>query len=132
MKFKQKAFMKKILVVDDEADILGVIKIILQSRNFIVYTVSRWQDITLAINTFKPELILLDISLGDADGRVICKELKMYGKTKNIKIILISARFGIESTLNETHADAFIAKPFEATQLVETIENTLLQQPKYP
>jgi DNA-binding response OmpR family regulator len=117
--------MKRILVVDDEVDILGVIKIILERKNFIVYTIAKWQDITTAIKTFNPDLMLLDVSLGGADGRVICKQLKTHPNGGNLKIILFSAMLGVETTFSETGADAFIAKPFETSKLIETIHETL-------
>lgn len=117
--------MNKILVIDDEVDILRMIKMILERRNFIVETVSKWQEISTAVENFKPDLILLDISLGGADGREICKRLKSDEKTSNIHIILFSANYGIEKTLPDSKADGFIPKPFEPAHLISTIQTAL-------
>jgi DNA-binding response OmpR family regulator len=117
--------MKKILVVDDELDILSIIKIILERKNFLVSTISNWQQIASTIKIFMPDLILLDISLRGADGRDICKQLKTDKETEGIRIILFSANFGVEKTLEEVRADGFIAKPFEPAHLVNTIQMAL-------
>jgi len=57
-------------------------------NNFIVETISKWNDITNTIGKFSPNLILLDIALGGADGREICKQLKESNETRHIPVIL--------------------------------------------
>ena len=63
--------MDKILVIDDDIEILNVVKLILTMDGFEVDTESRWEKTFYKIESFKPDLILLDISLGGEDGRNI-------------------------------------------------------------
>lgn len=113
--------MRKILVVDDEPDILTAVKFILSKKKFSVETVSNWEKIPQFIDSHNPDLIILDISLGGADGREICRELKEAKKTSHIKIILFSAYYKVQDDLKECKADAFIAKPFEINYLIDTV-----------
>ena len=117
--------MKKILVVDDELDILEVVKHILKNQYFSVETLSQWQKISNTIETFKPDLILLDVSLGGADGRDICSDLKHDPATKDIPIILFSAIYNLKGNLKGCEPDAVIPKPFDAKYLVQTIDSKL-------
>lgn len=69
----------------------------------------------------KPDAILLDMWLSEEDGRDICRKLKNNENTKNIPVIIMSASRGLESTALESGANAFIAKPFEIDDIVNTI-----------
>ena len=117
--------MKKILVVDDEVDILAVVKIILSNHNFDVETVSRWENISQTVESYNPDLILLDVSLGGADGRDICKTLKSTKATENIPVILFSARYDLVHDLKGCKPNAVLKKPFESSTLVNIIQGNL-------
>ena len=117
--------MNKILVVDDDTDILTVVKIVLDMNNFSVMAISKWQDITHSIDNFSPDLILLDVALGGADGRDICKQLKKSKETQHIPVILFSAHFGIASDIQGCMANGLITKPFETKYLLETIRKNI-------
>jgi DNA-binding response OmpR family regulator len=117
--------MKKILVVDDDVDILTVVELILTRNNYLVEAISKWQYLAYSIQFFKPDLIILDISLGSADGREICKQLKSANETQNIPVILFSAFQKYIENLNDCYPDAIIPKPFETKQLVDIVNKTL-------
>lgn len=119
--------MKKILVVDDDVDILNVVQLVLDANGFEVAAISNWQQINTQVDIFKPDLILLDVSLGTQDGRNICKQLKSNKNTKDISVILFSANHNIEKSLPECLADNFISKPFDINDLVEGINNQLMK-----
>ncbi len=116
--------MYKILVADDDVDLLDIVELFLQRRNFTVAAISRWQDIFSTVNEFDPDLILLDISLGTADGREICKQLKTTKQTEKKPVLLYSAFFD-EHTLPDTLADGFIEKPFQFKNLENKIHSIL-------
>ena len=118
--------MKRILVVDDEVDILTVVQIILSREQFIVETISKWEYLPYSIQYFKPDLILLDVSLSGADGREICTQLKASKDTQHIPIILFSAHHNLIENLNGSKPDAVVSKPFESSYLVETIKSNLV------
>lgn len=117
--------MDKILVVDDDTDILGLVEMLLQSNHYRVKAISRWQDIDNSIYNFKPDLVLLDVSLGGADGREICKSLKSAKETQDLPVILFSANPEMGKFINECHAQSFIAKPFELKNFLGTIKSFL-------
>lgn len=117
--------MQKILVLDDEADILAAVEIILTRENFIVKTISKWEKLPEALLSFDPHLILLDVALSGADGRDICEYLNTVKETKDIPIILFSANHDLPGNLNGCNPDAIITKPFDASHLVETINKYL-------
>ncbi|MEP6616359.1 MAG: response regulator [Ginsengibacter sp.] len=117
--------MSKILVVDDDTDILTVVEILLKMNDFSVQTLSRWEDISTAIHNFSPDLILLDVALGGADGREICKKLKNSDETQHIPVILFSAQYNLVNNIKECMADGLVTKPFETTYLLETIRKNI-------
>ncbi|HLI94088.1 MAG TPA: response regulator [Puia sp.] len=114
--------MKKVLVVDDDPDILQLVKIALTMNGLDVTTLAQWEKLDGAIRECMPGLILLDISLGSADGREICRDLKMAEGTKDIPVILFSANVEFQRGIEEWKAESFIAKPFELKKLVETVK----------
>lgn len=116
---------KKILVLDDDLDILVVMQLLFKVKGFDVVTISRWEEIYNKAETFQPDLILLDVLLSGNDGRDICKVLKKKPVTKHIPVILFSANPSIARNLAEYHADGFIHKPFEVDELLKIINEQL-------
>lgn len=117
--------MTKILIVDDDKDILEVVKLLLTHHNYDVQTIFDPEETIDQIKTFKPDVILLDVNIGQQDGRVICKFLKSDITIKHIPVILFSALPGLQDTFPECEATGFIAKPFDAYELIKTIEKHL-------
>ncbi len=117
--------MDKILVIDDDIEILKVVKLILTMDGFEVETESRWEVTFNKIESFQPDLILLDISLGGADGRDISKLIKSKDTLRHIHIVLFSAKMGVHKHFSECLADGFIAKPFDAQELLNKIYSQL-------
>lgn len=78
-------------------------------------------DKVITLITNKPDLILLDIWMGNYDGREICQQLKNNPATSGIPIILISASREIEQSAKDAGANDFVAKPFEQHDLLEKI-----------
>ena len=116
--------MRRILVVDDNEDILEVIKLILEDYNYDVTTLADGGLLFDMVNENHPDLILLDVMLGKEDGRELCRVIKAKQETKDIPIILISASHQVQEryTLNEAAPDDFLAKPFNISDLLEKIE----------
>jgi DNA-binding response OmpR family regulator len=117
--------MNKILVVDDDLDILSLVKIMLTMNQFNVEAISRWEEIDTCMHHFKPDLVLLDVSLGDADGRDICKQMRTAKETAEVPVILFSANAEMGKYIGDCHAQAFIPKPFELSKLINTIKTHL-------
>src|ERR1700759_2311235 len=117
--------MKKILVLDDDADILVLMQLTLKMHDFEVEAISRWEDVNDTINNFHPDLIILDVSLNGADGRDICKKIKQSPESSHIPVILFSANAELGKNLENSKAQAFIAKPYELSHLLKTINHYL-------
>ena len=117
--------MNKILVVDDDRDILEVVSMLLRRNDYNVLTLSRGTHITDSIQNFSPDLILLDVALAGEDGRVICSRLKASNETKHIPVILFSAHYDMVNNIQECLADGLITKPFEVSYLLETIRKNI-------
>ena len=116
--------MKKILVVDDDVDALTVLDLVLTHHNFIVKTTRKWQSVSKDIESFKPDLILLDIDLGGADGGDIFKKLKQSKETQQVPVILCSVIMP-EDYLTACNAQGFLNKPLETSNLLEIIRHSL-------
>jgi DNA-binding response OmpR family regulator len=117
--------MKRILVVDDDMDILSLVKITLTMNGFNTEILSRWEAIDSSIEKFKPDLILLDVSLGGADGREICRRLKASETTQHIPVILFSANIEMGKSIEYCNAQAFISKPYDLDYFLKTINSNL-------
>ena len=117
--------MNKILVLDDDIDILTVVQLLLSMHNYIVKAISKWQEVTSSIISFSPDLILLDVALSGADGRDICRKIKQSNETQHIPIILFSAHYDLASDTRGCMANGFVAKPFETSYLLETIRKNI-------
>jgi DNA-binding response OmpR family regulator len=111
---------KKILIADDDLDILDALSMMLDDE-YEVTSTSNGQTVR-AVNKCSPDLIILDIWMGNVDGRDICKQLKNQNSTKHIPIIMISARANAEKSVMDAGADAFIAKPFEMDYLLDEVK----------
>jgi len=118
--------MKRILAVDDNTDILEILRYILEDSGYEVDTLADGHHLFDKIHEHMPDLILLDIMLGDLDGRILCKTVKTTKETHDIPVILISASHNIENTFGQGGApDDFIAKPFDMFVLLNSIERQL-------
>src|SRR6476619_2227799 len=115
----------KILIVDDDLDILAVMQLLFKTRGYDVVTISRGEEVFDKIKTFHPNLILLDVLISGNDGRDICRRLKSQSSTKSIPVVMFSANPNAAETIHEYGADDFIHKPFEVTELLQTINKHL-------
>jgi DNA-binding response OmpR family regulator len=110
--------MKKVLLVEDDISTSEVVKYILTTYGFTVYTHSTGLKVDEVVKSYQPNLILLDIRLPGKSGVEICKELK---QTSDIPIILFSAEPDQKKLVNECNADAFLGKPFDINELIVSI-----------
>lgn len=118
--------MTRILAVDDDKDILEILQFILEDSGYEVDTLSDGRLLFDKIQQKEPDLILLDIMLGTTDGRELCKNIKLQGKTQKIPVIMISASHNIADVLKQDCApDDFLAKPFDIHVLLQKIQRQL-------
>lgn len=118
--------MPRIYVIDDDMDLLKVVKSLLIKRGFDVSTFSDWEIANKTMKKSEPQLILLDVFLSGIDGLDVCQKLKASPYTKHIPILLFSAFPRIaESAIHDYGADDFIAKPFEVGDLIKKVHSVL-------
>ena len=115
--------MKKILVVDDDEDILIMVQHILASHGFDVQTHSTGLNVHDIVMHYRPNLILLDVRLPGKFGTEVCKELKEIHS--NLPILLFSAHADQGKAFALCNADGFIKKPFDINSLIDTISSHL-------
>ncbi|SEA66899.1 response regulator transcription factor [Pedobacter hartonius] len=117
---------KKILAVDDDNDILDVIRIILEDEGYEVFTLANGKQVFDFVGETDPDLILLDVMLGGLDGRDICRALKEHEVFKKIPVVMISASHNLNNLLLMPGApDNFLAKPFDIDRLVDMVKAQL-------
>ena len=117
--------MHKILVIDDDKPMLEGVKTILNEEGYVIETISYWPRVFEKIREFKPHLIILDIFISGADGRVICKELKKSKTTIHIPVILFSATNRLEDYTKDSNAQGCLKKPFEPAELRSIVKKWL-------
>lgn len=118
---------KKILVVDDEIESVGLIKMQLEANDYETITAYDGQEGLEKAKKEKPDLIILDLMLPKTDGYKVCRMLKFDDKYKKIPIILFTARAqeSDKKMGEEVGADAYIIKPFEPQVLLDKIKELL-------
>ena len=116
---------KKILVVDDETDILEFLNVLLEEEGYLVVITDKGEYIEELLNGGLPDLILLDMLLSGKDGREIVKQLKRQEETKHIPVIMFSAHPSAAWMAREAGADDFIDKPFDIDDLLSTVARNL-------
>ncbi|MBW1972593.1 MAG: response regulator [Deltaproteobacteria bacterium] len=127
--------MAKILLVDDDPDLVEAVTIILESKNYDVIAAYGGIEGLEKAKKENPDLIVLDVMMPDKDGYEVCKELKADPEYSKIPILLLTAVASRISTTRytqqmglETEADDYIDKPVEPKVLVERIETLLGKQ----
>lgn len=115
--------MKKILIVDDDKDLLFGLKALLTNRGYTIKTIEDGRSASDTTLKFNPDLILLDVHLADTDGIEICYELKNNSRTRHIPILMISADSEDKEVIESCPADAFMAKPLSLISLYKKVDS---------
>jgi len=119
---------KKVLVIDDEADIAATVKFLLELRNYqVIVAEDGYKGINMAQES-KPDLILLDVMMPPGmDGFETCRRLKANDETQDIPIIMFTAKGESDSVEEAINAGAtgYIVKPFNPTVLLDKIKQAV-------
>lgn len=115
--------MPKILLVDDESDILVSLKIILGMRGYDVATSSDGREALAAVESDTPDLVITDYMMPYMDGITLCRRLRARPQTARTPIILTSAAM-LDSAYPDLY-DSFVQKPAEIDALVKEIKRLL-------
>lgn len=121
------SFLKKILIVDDEADVVEVIEMLLKSESYDVLKAYNGKEALGILEEEIPDLVILDIMMPELDGVEVCRRMRKMDKMKEIPIIMFSAKLSAQDKKNsfDAGADGFITKPFNARGFISGIKTYL-------
>jgi DNA-binding response OmpR family regulator len=117
--------MKKIMVVDDDADLLLLLRQVLKEKGYYVTTMQEASNVLPVIDTILPDLLILDINIRELDGREICKAIKQNHAYDNMPVVLFSALVKEKDVVDGCEADAYIEKPISTGSLLRKIESLM-------
>lgn len=119
-----------VLVIDDDVDIQWVVRANLELHNFNVLTSGTWAEAKEILNANKPDIIVLDVMLPDANGIKVCSEIRQDGI--DIPIIMLTAMDKLSDKVIglQSGADDYIVKPFETLELIARIHTCLRRYQK--
>ncbi len=115
----------KILLVDDNRDILEAVQLLLEDAGYSVLAIDNGEYVEHLNKNPLPDIILLDMLLSGKDGTQLITKLKADQLTKNIPVILNSAHPQAKNMWKASGADDFISKPFDIDELLNIIEKHL-------
>jgi len=120
--------MKKIMIVDDEINLVESLRAVLESEGFEVISVLSGQECIDKLKKIKPDLIIMDMMMSGMSGRETVQKIRENNETKHIKIIFLTvAKFSElgESKLKELNVLDYINKPFDNNDLIKRIKEAL-------
>lgn len=119
--------MKKILIVDDEQDIVESLKFVLEASDYTCYCAYNGEDGLKLAKELVPDLMILDVMMPKINGYKISRLLKYDNKYKDIPILMVTARSQDEDKLigEETGVNEYITKPFDLNDVVNKVRQYL-------
>ncbi|NCD67921.1 response regulator [Mucilaginibacter agri] len=114
---------KRILIIDDNQDILDIVQETLAYENFEVMAKPDTDDYLSTVKEFLPDLVILDYRLGNITGGEICRQIKANPELNEIPVIIFSAYVNRSEDLFAYGCDAIIDKPFDLVELIDKVNN---------
>ncbi|MGI8551403.1 MAG: response regulator [Dehalococcoidia bacterium] len=116
--------MKTILVVDDESSIVSMLRFVLSDEGYHVVTASNGQEGLALLEESRPDLVLTDLMMPILDGREMVGRMQAHPSYQSIPVVLMSAG-AVMPAASQSHPTPFLRKPFQLTDLLETIERLI-------
>jgi len=116
---------KKILILDDNEDILEMMRVALEDEGHEVECMTNTDDILKTIQSTKPNLVIVDYILSGINGGELCHQIKTNPKTSHIPVIMVSGHQRILQSLGNYGEDVFIPKPFSLEDIVSNVNKCL-------
>jgi DNA-binding response OmpR family regulator len=123
---------ERILIVDDDEDILLIVQTILANAGYSVLVARNGREgVDLALES-RPDLILLDVMMPGMDGWQVCRQMKASPMGREIRVVMVTA---LQDWMDkrqalETGADDYVEKPFELAKLAAVVERNIAQLPQ--
>ncbi len=116
--------MAKVMIVDDDQTMVSLLKILLEMDGFEVIDVNRGGEMIDAAQREKPDLVLMDVFLSDADGKDVMVELRNTPGLNDLRVVMTSG-MDLGDQCIMAGADAFLLKPYTPEQLMKAIKENL-------
>ena len=120
--------MKRVLIVEDQADIRKLIRMTLEFESYEIHEASDGAFGLRMASAVRPDLVLLDVMMpGEMDGLQVCQAIKSNPALASVKVVLLTARgqAGDREAGTQAGADEYLVKPFSPLQLIDTIERLM-------
>jgi DNA-binding response OmpR family regulator len=117
--------MKKVLLLDNDEDVLDVMHEVLTYEGFDVKCIGQTDNIFPEIESYHPDLIILDYILSGVNGGEICHQIKENKKTSDLPVVIMSAYPRVLQSLGDYGCDDFIPKPFDLDDFTERIQRLI-------
>ena len=117
---------RKIIIFDDDEDILSICSYVLEEQGWEVHTFTDCNNVTEKVSGINPDVILMDNWIPDAGGIIATQTLKKTDKLKKIPVIYFSANSDIQLIASHAGAESYLAKPFDLHQLEQAISDVLV------
>ena len=109
------------MVVDDDKDLLANMKAFIKRQGYEVAVTTSCEEGLDILRTFQPDLIFMDINVGEDDGREMCRQIKAQAEYEYIPIIMISANHEDLMLYQDYGANDFMNKPFQLSMIADCI-----------
>jgi len=120
-----KRMLKRVLVLDDNQDILDVVQETLSYEKFEVKSTAESDKVMSLVKEFVPDLILLDYRVAGTNGGEVCQQIKSHPEFNDIPVIIFSAYINHQDEILAYGCDAIINKPFDLTELINKVNDLI-------
>jgi CheY-like chemotaxis protein len=121
---------KRVLILDDDLDILQICTIVLKKKGFDVLTLNSSNQVVDQVTAYHPDVILMDNWIPGPGGIEATRMLKMTPETQDIPVIFFSANSNVTQLAQEAQADHFLQKPFDISELEGIVQMAIRQGEK--
>ena len=121
------AMKKRVLILDDDLDILQICTIVLKKKGFDVLTVNNSNLVVEQVTNYQPDVILMDNWIPGPGGIEATRTLKLNPETQDIPVIFFSANSNVTQLAQEARADYFLQKPFDISELEGIVQMAISQ-----
>ena len=112
-------------MVDDDRDLLVLLRHVLKGRGYAVVTLEQGSEVFATIDAANFDLLILDINIGDCDGREICRKIKNNHSYDHIPVVLFSALVNEKDAMKGCEADGYIEIPISTPLFLQKIETLI-------
>jgi two-component system cell cycle response regulator DivK len=118
---------KRVLILDDDPDILQICAIVLKKKGFDVSTLNNSNQVLEQVRSYQPDVILMDNWIPGPGGIEATRMLKLSPETHDIPVIFFSANSNVTALAREAQADYFLQKPFDINELEAIVQIAINQ-----